>query len=41
MGPQTMYDVEDAETVRDILKEKTDVVAKTRKKQEEIERWQQ
>jgi len=40
MGSQTMYDVEDAETVRDILKEKTDVVAKTRKKQEEIERWQ-
>ncbi|MBR3666985.1 MAG: hypothetical protein IKH96_02890 [Ruminococcus sp.] len=41
MQSQTMYDVEDAETVRDILKEKTDVVAKTRKKQEEIERWQQ
>ena len=40
MGSQTMYDVDDPEIVRDILKDKTDVVAKTRKKQEEIERWQ-
>jgi hypothetical protein len=41
VSSKVLYDVEDAETVSEILREKTDVVAKTRKKQEEMERWQQ